>query len=303
MRKTSFLRAIDVLNLSYITLIGILILIFHKYQHHWQMFFSLHVAIFFGQYAFYKFTATLPSRTLRFFRDWCTPLFLIFYYEETESLNHLITHHYLDPFFSHIEQAIFGCQPALLFARVIPNPIFSEYMHFSYFFYYLLIPILGMPLWFGRRHRQFDTFMFSVLLNMTFCYTFFICVPCAGPWHHFASQSLRGHFPGYFFVYVMDLILKYGEIANGAFPSSHVAMATVILLCSWRYHRTIFWITLPMVLSLYASTVYTQAHYLIDVPSGIMVGVFFFLIAEKVKVWLERTFSLRKSDDVIISTT
>ncbi len=297
LKSKTFLRAIDVLNLSYVAIIGILVFIFRKHQSNWRFFFVLHIALFTGLYAFYRHTASSRSRFIRFLRDLATPLLLIFYYEETESLNHLITHHYLDPFFAHVEEVIFRCQPALLFAQVIPSPIFSEYMHLSYFFYYLLIPILWVPLWFGRRHKEFDIFIFTVLLNMTFCYAFFICVPCAGPWHYFAEQSFRGHFPGYLFVSIMDIILKYGEIANGAFPSSHVAMATVILLCAWRYKRIIFWITLPMVLSLYVSTVYTQAHYLIDIPAGFIVGVFFFLISERVKVWLEKTFRLRKSDD------
>jgi membrane-associated phospholipid phosphatase len=211
----------------------------------------------------------------------------------------MIINHYLDPFFAGIEEMIFKCQPALEFHKWIPHPLFSEYMHFSYFSYYLLIPGLGIPLWFTRRHKEFDSFIYACLLNMTFCFTFFIFVPCAGPWYQFADQCIRWSFPGYVFVGIMELILKYGEIANGAFPSSHVAMATVILLCAYKFHRKIFWIMLPVVLSLFASTVYTQAHYLIDVPAGFIVGLLFFLISDKCKNWMERLFHLRKSDNEI----
>ena len=299
MEKRHYLRAIDVLNLFYISLIGILILIFHKRQESWANYFLFHVALFFSLLIFYRITANLPRRIWRFFRDLMTPLLLILYYEETEKLNHMIVPHFLDPFFAHVEEVIFGCQPALEFYKRIPHPLFSEYMHFSYFSYYLLIPGLGIPLWFARRHRDYDSFIFACLLNMTFCFTFFIFVPCAGPWHYFAEQSTRWEFPGYIFVKAMEIVLKYGEIANGAFPSSHVAMATVILLCSWKYHRKIFWIMLPFVISLFASTVYTQAHYLIDVPSGFAVGSIFFLIGDKVKHRMEKAFKLRISDDEI----
>ncbi|MBN1900144.1 phosphatase PAP2 family protein [Candidatus Sumerlaeota bacterium] len=301
--KRSFLRAIDVLNLSYVGLIGILILVFHKNLERWVFYFALHVVMFAGQLAFYRLTAFTQNRVWRFIRDLITPLLLIFYYEETEKLNHIIAPYYLDPFFAHVEEMIFGAQPALEFYKWIPHPLFSEYMHFSYFSYYLLIPALGVPLWFSRRHEEYDSFIFGCLLTMVFCFTFFIAVPCAGPWRYFASQTNRWNFPGYIFVPLMEIILKYGEIANGAFPSSHVAMATVILLCSYQYHRLIFWIMLPCVISLFASTVYTQAHYLIDVPSGFLVGLFFFMVRNKVKNGIEKILRLRRSDDIVPEKT
>jgi len=296
-KRRSYLRAVDILNLFYVGLVGLLILIFHKNQERWSFYFLLHVGLFAGLLIFYRITAFTGYRGIRFLRDILTPLLLIFYYEETESLNHMVTQEFLDPFFAGLEESIFGCQPALEFVKLIPHPLFSEYMHFSYFSYYLFIPALGIPLWFSRRHREYDSFIFASLLNMAFCFTFFIFVPCAGPWHHFADQSLRWNFPGYFFVPMMELILKYGEIANGAFPSSHVAMATVILFCSWKYERKIFWFLLPVSISLFASTVYTQAHYLIDVPSGFLVGAFFFFVSDRVRHWMERMFRLRISDD------
>jgi len=299
LKRRSFLRAIDVLNLSYVALIGFLILIFHKHQQKWGLYFLLHGVLFSAQLAFYRLTAFSTRRFWRFIRDLITPLLLILYYEETETFNHMIVPRFLDPFFAGLEERIMGCQPSLEFVKWIPHPIFSEYMHFSYFSYYLLIPGLGIPLWFKRRHDAYDTFIYKCLLNMAFCFIFFIFVPCAGPWHYFAGQTMRWKFPGYFFVKTMGIILKFGEISNGAFPSSHVAMATVILFSAWRYQRTIFWLMLPMALSLFVSTVYTQAHYLIDVPSGFAVGIFFFFIGNKVKQWMERTFHLRLSDNEI----
>ena len=299
LKQRSFLRAIDVLNLAYVTLIGLLILAFNTSQDKWGLYFLIHVGLFIGQYAFFRFTAFSTSRWIRFLRDAATPVLLIYYYEETELLNHMVVNGFLDPFFAGLEEAIFGFQPALEFYHLIPHPLFSEYMHFSYFSYYLLIPGLGLPLWLMRRHKQYDQLIFSCLLCMSFCFTFFIFVPCAGPWHYFTEGIMRWNFPGYVFVPAMEMVLKYGEIANGAFPSSHVAMATVILFCAWRYHRLIFWIMLPFVISLYASTVYTQAHYLIDVPSGFLVGWFFFMIGDRVKRWMEERFNLRVSDNEI----
>jgi membrane-associated phospholipid phosphatase len=112
-------------------------------------------------------------------------------------------------------------------------------------------------------------------------------VPVSGPKYYF--QEVVGYkFPGYVFSEIMHLIFKYGEIANGAFPSSHVTMATVILMCALRYEKWIFWMYLPLTLSLFTSTVYLEAHYVVDVLSGVVVGVFFYAIGGRVKGLIER---------------
>ena len=297
MKNRTYLRAIDILNLSYLALLISLILLFHHNLERWWYYFIIHLGVFLFYVWFCRITAYSTSRFVRLLRDAITPLLLIFYYEQTGNLNHMIFKEYFDPFFAGVESGIFGGQPALVFYKTFPHPLFSEYMHFSYFSYYCLIPWLGLPLWISRRHKEYDSLIFACMFNMAFCFLFFIVVPCAGPWFYFAEKSVRRALPGYFFVPIMEFILEHGEIANGAFPSSHVAMATVILLYARKYQRVIFWTMLPVVLGLYASTVYTQAHYLIDVPSGFAVGVFFFLVSDSVKTWLERTLPLRLSDD------
>lgn len=299
MNKRLYLRAIDILNLSYLAIISILILVFHKNMPNWLPHLIMHIAIFAAYWGFCRWTAFSRRRGIRFLRDAISPILLIFYYEETGSLNHLIFPQFFDPLIAGIEEKIFGTQPALIFYEAMPSRLFSEYMHFSYFSYYLLIPWLGLFFWFKRRHKEYDSLMFTGMLNMFFCYLFFIVVPCAGPWFYFAAESARWDYPGYIFVPLMEFILKHGEIANGAFPSSHVALATVILCYAAKYTRINFWPMFFIVLSLYASTVYTQAHYLIDVPAGFVVGFVFFLVGDKVKSWLERRLPIRVSDDVI----
>ncbi len=301
MNKRSYLRAIDILNLSYLAIISIIILVFHKNMPNWLPHFFMHIAIFAAYWGFCRLTAFSRRRGIRFLRDAISPILLIFYYEETGNLNHLIFPFYFDSFVAGIEEKIFGGQPALIFYHAMPSRLFSELMHFSYFSYYLLIPWLGLFFWLRRRQKEYDSLMFSGMLNMFFCYLFFIVFPCAGPWFYFAANSARWDFPGYLFVPIMEYILKHGEIANGAFPSSHVALATVILCYAAKYTRANFWVMIFIVLSLYASTVYTQAHYLIDVPAGLAVGIFFFLVGDKVKNWLERRLPIRVSDDEYIN--
>ncbi|MCD6386491.1 phosphatase PAP2 family protein [Candidatus Sumerlaeota bacterium] len=308
------LRTIDVLHLGYLGLTGLMIIVFHKNQTHWGLYLAIRLVLAGGIVLLNCLVgrAEQPKLFWRFLRDWYTPGLFIYYYEETELLNQLIIplyfdfvvqhwhsifagrmewlHNglmYLDPFLEHWDEVILGFQPSLQFHNWIPFAFFSELMHFGYFSYYLLIPILGFALWFKHRHKEFDTFIVKLAINMLWCYTFFIIFPTSGPKSYFPGAHDRIFFGGYVFKSAMDIILRYGGISNGAFPSSHVAMATVILLCARKYERTIFWIMLPLVTLLCFSTVYIREHYFVDVPAGIAVGSFFFYIGDWIKQKLD----------------
>lgn len=316
------LRTIDVLHLGYLTLTGLMILIFHKNQPNWGLHLGIRGVLAGGIIILNWLVGRCehPKFFWRLLRDWYTPLFFIYYYEETEALNQLIVplyfdyaierwhdifagrmdwlHKglmYLDPFLEHWDGVILGFQPSLEFHNRIPFAMVSEIMHFGYFSYYLLIPMLGGVLWFKHRQKEFDTFFVKIALNMLWCYTFFIIFPTAGPKSYFPGAHDRIFFGGYVFKSAMDIILRYGGISNGAFPSSHVAMATVILLCARKYERSVFWIMLPMFVLLCLSTVYIREHYFVDVPAGIVVGSFFFLIGDRVKQKMDNWIGNRNS--------
>ena len=173
----------------------------------------------------------------------------------------------------------------------------SEIMHFGYFSYYLLIPILGVTLWFTGRKKAYDFFLVTITLIMLWCYLFFIIFPTSGPKSYFPGAYPRDDFGGYLFKWLMDIVLEHGQISNGAFPSSHVAMATGILLCAFRFDKTVFWIQLPMVLLLYLSTMYLREHYFVDIPSGIIIGAFFFFTAGKIKSIIDRWIGLPQEQE------
>jgi len=55
-------------------------------------------------------------------------------------------------------------------------------------------------------------------------------------------------------------------------------------IMAWRYHRSLFWMLLPIVLSLYVSTFFCRYHYLSDAVTGILTAGLASLVAE----WVER---------------
>lgn len=68
-----------------------------------------------------------------------------------------------------------------------------------------------------------------------------------------------------------------GERPTAAFPSSHVGVATVImLLAGHTRNRRLCLLLLPFFVFLCMSTVYIQAHYVIDAIAGLLTGVLFY---------------------------
>ncbi|MCX6995564.1 MAG: phosphatase PAP2 family protein [Kiritimatiellaeota bacterium] len=71
------------------------------------------------------------------------------------------------------------------------------------------------------------------------------------------------------FTATMGLIYHCLEVEGAAFPSSHVAIATVILYYTFRYARPAAWVLTPLIVSLMVATVYCRYHYAIDVLAGL----------------------------------
>jgi len=63
-----------------------------------------------------------------------------------------------------------------------------------------------------------------------------------------------------------------GMVAGSSFPSAHLAAVTTLMWDLHRARRVLFWLCLPLVVSMAAGTVLFLYHYIPDVVSGIAVG-------------------------------
>ncbi len=112
------------------------------------------------------------------------------------------------------------------------------------------------------------------------CYLFFNLVPSAGPQFYFDASIFKE--TGGFFYQILGYIENNIEIPSGAFPSSHVAIETLVLLYAlFRLKDAWRWALCINCLGLFVSTVYIRAHYLIDVIAGIATGVICYYVFGK----------------------
>ena len=233
-------------------------------------------------------------------------LLLGWWYPDTYELNRVFLN--LDHVFAGWEQALFGCQPALVFNQVCSWPWFSEIVIMGYVSYYPLF--VGVSaFYFFWRYEHFERATFIILTSFFLSYVIFILLPVAGPQFYFkvvgVDQVMAGIFPnihdyfgklefdvldpqfslpipGYtdgFFYHILEFTHDAGERPTAAFPSSHVSVTVVVMWLAWESrNRWLFYGFLPLAILLFFGTFYIQAHYAIDAIAGVLAGTLFYFL-------------------------
>jgi len=273
----------DIILLIYYFIIGVFILItgIAGKLDRWWLYFGHHVIVFVVVIIFtQKFTS--KKRNLWSFLRYFYPI-LIFgsAYRETHDIDQIFFRLPLDYYIAHWDEMLFGFQPSIEFATKFSWPWFSELMHMGYFSYFLLIPLIPIIWWLKKDYSMVSRRIFNVAFTFLLCYTIFIILPVQGP-----RVQLPGalNFPrtGYIFAPFFGWLFREMGIAGAAFPSSHCAVATVVLISSYLDFKKITPLTTVIVLLLYLSTVYGRFHYGVDVIYGAGFGTLFFILSNHV---------------------
>jgi len=249
------------------------------------------VAIIIAMWIVYRL---VPCRFTMLCRVVVQMLLLSWWYPDTYEFNRMFPN--LDHIFATAEQAMFGFQPALTFARDWSSPIVSELMDMGYAMYYPMIAVVCFY-YFFRRYDEFERCAFVIIAAFFIYYVVFIFLPVTGPTYYYKAvgvdQIAKGVFPNvqdYFnhhqeclptpgwskglFYNLVEGAKAAGERPTAAFPSSHVGISTICMLFAWRTKdRRLFLILLFVFVFLCLSTVYIQAHYVIDAIAGLVSGV------------------------------
>ena len=215
------------------------------------------------------------------------------WYPDTYELNRIFLN--LDHIFANWEQALFGCQPALLFSQNFPSPWVSELLELGYVSYFPMIATVSFY-YFFKRYDRFPYAAFIILGTFFLFYVIFIFLPVAGPQYYYQAvgcdQIAQGIFPdmGHYFLnhqesltipgyhdgivyHLLQITHAAGERPTAAFPSSHVGVSIMLLWLAWESRsRCLFWSLVPFCLLMFFATFYIQAHYAIDALAGIPAG-------------------------------
>jgi membrane-associated phospholipid phosphatase len=114
-------------------------------------------------------------------------------------------------------------------------------------------------------------------------YVIAMLFPVESPWFALAG-TWHGELHGGPFTATINFIEHYGRVRGAAFPSEHVAGSVAALWGAWRHRRWLYWIMLPLVTAMCASTIWGRYHYVADIFAGMITGTLGYLIGK----WIMR---------------
>src|SRR5215211_3159824 len=219
------LDVVDISTLAYNSIVALIVLGSYQRLHSWGLQILINLSIIaLILFAFSHIDERAPA-ILRFLKSFYPlPLFIVFY-EQVGNIDRVLFRESLDPLFEQVEQAIFGFQPATRFSQAFPSIWLAEYMHFAYFSYYFLLPSLGLILYLQNGRCDLKAYLFAACNTLYICCLIFIFVPVVGP-----DRAGLVVFPGgRLFIPLVHTIVGQYDIDGGSLPSSHVALAVVVL--------------------------------------------------------------------------
>jgi membrane-associated phospholipid phosphatase len=191
-------------------------------------------------------------------------------------------HHFL----IGLDQALFGVQPSVWAERFVSRGL-TELMSLFYVSFLWIAPSPSLLLLAERRWREFRAATMSVLVCFYLGYFLYVLLPAAPPRLVLVfdyAKSLEGY-PRLF----SNLQARAFELlpvdSRAAFPSLHAAVSLVALACAWRDARRLFWLLLPFVLGLWASTIYLRHHYFVDLLAGWLLAPCAIFTAARLDRW------------------
>jgi len=279
-REKAVFRPEDTAFIIYLVTVAVLVSLFHRGVDRWWFYVLTHALAASLIIPWLRFSTGHRHPPIKFFRYWYIPIALGFFYEQIDDYILGIHGMYLDHIITNFELAMLGVHPTVWLQQFVSPPL-TEIMKFFYNSYYWLGPVLGISLYFKGDLIPYRRALFSIVTAFFISYLGFFLFPVVGP--RYALSSLyKGPLEGYLFTALQNFIMERGDIYGGCMPSSHVAVALVVLLLAWVYRRKMaVWMT-PFVIMLCISTVYNRYHYVSDVVAGLVVGLFCFWLGKVV---------------------
>lgn len=210
--------------------------------------------------------------------DWYAILLIPVLYTELAVLNQAVFGgYYFDELIIAWEAVLFGGQPFRELAQNYPQLLLSEFLHFAYLSYYLIIYAPPLYLYLRGRRAEHQQLVFALLLTFFAHYVFFIYFPVQGPRYLFPAPV--GELSGGFFYNLAHQLLEAGSARGAAFPSSHVGVS--ITATAFAFVALPRWapVLLVLTIGLAVGAVYGGFHYATDAAAGLLYGLLLFAAA------------------------
>ena len=272
----------DWITVLYLAVSSVLMLIFHRNVARWYIFLSIHIAATLGILSLHFVPGPL-SPLLQFVRDWYALATILLFYWGVKPLTQMVFQGMFDDRIVRWENRLFKGQPSTYLSARFPSVALSEYLHLCYLSYYFIPVFLPTMLYFRGKGEAFFETLFAELFTFNLCLIWYIFFPVAGP--RYISEKIDESLSSRPLCRLTHAILSRASTKGAAFPSSHSALAIVVLLCGARYDLVSFVILFPFCTGLVVGTVYGRFHYALDAVAGVLLGVLTFGLYPIVYRW------------------
>jgi len=206
---------------------------------------------------------------------------------------------FLDWQLTTFERLIVGVNPTLYIDQHLLNVWLNELFSFCYFSYYFMVPGLLLLLFRVKKYDAMRQSLTAICLTFFMSYVLFTLYPIEGP-RWFFSNEFANTIDGPIFRSSTQLVIAKGAFHGGCMPSSHVAVALVVMLAAFRYFRRLGWVLLPGNIGLAVGTVWGRYHYVSDVFIGAAFGVFATMLVWKYfDKWHKASYNVRVEKELV----
>ncbi len=233
------------------------------------------------------------SPRIKVFRDFSPYLIILVIFMNYHDMISLLNPNDIHVSLAAWDASIFGIQPTVWMEQFY-QPWLTEWFALAYVNYYVSTLILLILLY---RRGQFQAFRSIMLFMMVSYYIGFIgylLFPASSPYLIISNLYTVDIWKDTSLIskFVQALVSLSPSRVRDAFPSMHNAITLLTMMMAWRYHRTFFWIQLPLAISLVPATVYLRYHWVVDIFAAIPLLLLAFFISPK----LENRWQAFKAD-------
>ncbi|MCZ6680284.1 MAG: phosphatase PAP2 family protein [Candidatus Poribacteria bacterium] len=264
----------DWITIFYLAISGLLIWVFHKNLRGWQIYVSVHVVLIMAIFSLAFVPDGAFPLPLQIVRDWYPIVAIPILYWESPPLTQMVFQGYFDEKIMAWEDRLFKGQPSVYLSERFPSKVISEFLHLGYLSYYGIGVALAEVLYLQGRREAFHEVVFAEALTFNLCLIWYLFMPVTGPRCRF--EKIKGRLADGFFHKLTHAIVSRGSAKGTAFPSSHVALAVIVVLCAARYDLATFAVLCPFGVGLVIGTVYGRFHYALDAVVGTALGIIVF---------------------------
>jgi len=231
------------------------------------------------------------------FRDWAPFVCLMWAFQCMETYTGVVRKTTIDDALYRMDLAWFGVEPTVWVGHLF-HPLLTDWMAFTYGLYFIMPMVLATALSLRGRREDFREMSTAVVIQLGIGFVLCLLFP-AGPPRYYEPFQHGVFTPPHLHSWLGIFELQQGAFdsadplrTRSAFPSLHCSLAFLTLMYAYsfgssvfpRRPRLYFWICLPLVISLWLSTIYLRHHWVPDILAGLVLG----FVAHLIAPWLRK---------------